>query len=215
MLGEHFRAYSDVPTHAVLTPIADSAPSPILSWHLDDSGPQPPVVAVNPHLKSPSSASLSVRSINQPGLLGDHVYAESSPNLVVGGGSIASSEAPSIHEYVPTPGAPHHRVIYLVRLSGSPLPQFKCSRTLQTEQVSHHPPISGFWIGCPSKGIEGGGVDQISARIAGTTLKVDCVPSYQAQTGTDLVIFRCQVAPSTRVFSLKSSPEMAPAKPTE
>lgn len=120
MLGEHFRTYSDVPVHAVLIPSADSTQPPILSWHLDDSGPQPPVVAVNPHLKSPSSASLSVNSIQQPTHLGDHLYAESSPNLVVGSQSVASSAAPSAHEDVPTPGAPHHRVIYLVRPSDSP-----------------------------------------------------------------------------------------------
>lgn len=120
VLGEHFRAYSDVPAYAVLIPDADPTQPPILSWHLDDSGLQLPVVAVNPHLKSPSSASLSVKSIQQPTVLGDHLYAESSPNLAVGSQSIASSEAPSAHEDVPTPGAPHHRVIYLVRSLDSP-----------------------------------------------------------------------------------------------
>ena len=148
MLGEHFRAYSDVPAHAVFTPMADSTQPPILSWYLDDSGAQPPVVAVNPYLKSPSSASLSVRSIQQPAVLGDHLYAESSPNLVVGSKSTASSEAPSIHEDGPTPGAPHHRVIYLVRLSDPPVPQFKRSsahaRCRQSKsRITHQYPASG------------------------------------------------------------------------
>ncbi len=42
----------------------------------------------------------------------------------------------------------------------------------QTEQVSHHPPISSFKIACPDKGIEACGVDQIAARVTGTALKV-------------------------------------------
>ena len=136
VLGEHFRAYSDVPLHAVILPSADSTQPPILSWHLDDSGPQPPVVAVNPHLKSPSSASLSVQSIQQPTGLGDHLYAESSPNLVVGGQSIASSKAPSAHEDAPTPGAPHHRVMYLVRPPGSPFRNL-CAQVYSRRSKSH------------------------------------------------------------------------------
>lgn len=56
-----------------------------------------------------------------------------------------------------------------------------CSSIFQTEQVSHHPPISSFWIGCPSKGIEGCGIDQISARVAGTSLKVGCFPKCGSQ----------------------------------
>jgi oxysterol-binding protein-related protein 9/10/11 len=111
VLGEHFRAYSDVPTHAVLMPTADSTQPPILSWHLDDSGPQPPVVAVDSHLKSPSSAMLSAKSIDQPAVLGDHINAKSSPNLVVGSKSVASSTAPSIYEDTPTPGAPHRVIL--------------------------------------------------------------------------------------------------------
>ena len=146
VLGEHFRAYSDVPAHAVLIPSADSTQPPILSWHLDNSGSQPPVVAVNPHLKSPSSASLSVRSIHQPTGLGDHLYAESSPNLVVSSQSVASSEAPSVHEDTPTPGAPHHRVIYLVRPSDSPFrnPSAQAYHRRSRSHITHQYPASGL-----------------------------------------------------------------------
>ncbi|KAH9849622.1 hypothetical protein C2E23DRAFT_736864 [Lenzites betulinus] len=41
-----------------------------------------------------------------------------------------------------------------------------------TEQVSHHPPVSAFHASCPSRHLELAGVDQISAKVSGTTLRV-------------------------------------------
>lgn len=41
-----------------------------------------------------------------------------------------------------------------------------------TEQVSHHPPVSSYYASCPARNIELRGVDQISAKVSGTTLKV-------------------------------------------
>lgn len=41
-----------------------------------------------------------------------------------------------------------------------------------TEQVSHHPPVSAYYATCPSRFIEMRGIDQISAKISGTTLRV-------------------------------------------
>ncbi|KAJ7255359.1 hypothetical protein C8J57DRAFT_607567 [Mycena rebaudengoi] len=41
-----------------------------------------------------------------------------------------------------------------------------------TEQVSHHPPISAYHAACPARSLELHGIDQISARISGTTLRV-------------------------------------------
>ncbi|KAE9390301.1 hypothetical protein BT96DRAFT_1024603 [Gymnopus androsaceus JB14] len=41
-----------------------------------------------------------------------------------------------------------------------------------TEQISHHPPISAYYGVCPARSVEVLGVDQISARVAGTSLKV-------------------------------------------
>ncbi|WRT64457.1 uncharacterized protein IL334_001389 [Kwoniella shivajii] len=40
------------------------------------------------------------------------------------------------------------------------------------EQVSHHPPISAYYYTCPEKGIEGYGMDQISAKVSGMSVKV-------------------------------------------
>ncbi|KAK7542848.1 oxysterol-binding protein-like protein [Phyllosticta citribraziliensis] len=41
-----------------------------------------------------------------------------------------------------------------------------------TEQTSHHPPVSAFWVDCPEKGISARGYDQISAKFTGTSIRV-------------------------------------------
>ena len=41
-----------------------------------------------------------------------------------------------------------------------------------TEQTSHHPPVSAYYIYCPEKGISGQGFDQISANFTGTRIRV-------------------------------------------
>jgi len=41
-----------------------------------------------------------------------------------------------------------------------------------TEQTSHHPPVSAFWVDCPEKGISAKGFDQLSAKFTGTSVKV-------------------------------------------
>lgn len=41
-----------------------------------------------------------------------------------------------------------------------------------TEQTSHHPPVSAFFVDCPEKGIIARGYDQLSAKFTGTSLRV-------------------------------------------
>jgi oxysterol-binding protein-related protein 9/10/11 len=41
-----------------------------------------------------------------------------------------------------------------------------------TEQTSHHPPVSAFYVDCPEKGISARGFDQLSAKFTGTSIKV-------------------------------------------
>ncbi|PHH75894.1 hypothetical protein CDD80_1980 [Ophiocordyceps camponoti-rufipedis] len=41
-----------------------------------------------------------------------------------------------------------------------------------TEQTSHHPPVSAFYVSCPEKGISARGFDQITAKFTGTSVKV-------------------------------------------
>lgn len=41
-----------------------------------------------------------------------------------------------------------------------------------TEQTSHHPPVSAFYVDCPDKGISARGFDQLSAKFTGTSIRV-------------------------------------------
>lgn len=41
-----------------------------------------------------------------------------------------------------------------------------------TEQTSHHPPVSAFYVDCPEKGLTARGFDQLSAKFTGTAIKV-------------------------------------------
>lgn len=41
-----------------------------------------------------------------------------------------------------------------------------------TEQTSHHPPVSAFYIDCPERGVSARGFDQISAKFTGTNIRV-------------------------------------------
>lgn len=41
-----------------------------------------------------------------------------------------------------------------------------------TEQTSHHPPVSAFYIDCPEKGLHAKGFDQITAKFTGTSIRV-------------------------------------------
>ena len=41
-----------------------------------------------------------------------------------------------------------------------------------TEQTSHHPPVSAFYVDCPVKGISAYGFDQLSAKFTGTSIRV-------------------------------------------
>ncbi|KAK0262128.1 hypothetical protein LTR91_025998 [Friedmanniomyces endolithicus] len=65
--------------------------------------------------------------------------------------------APSIvgqaHKVNPQQGRPY-RVSYL------------------TEQTSHHPPVSAYFVDCPEKGVSARGYDQLSAKFTGTSVKV-------------------------------------------
>ncbi|KAJ5819683.1 Oxysterol-binding protein [Penicillium riverlandense] len=41
-----------------------------------------------------------------------------------------------------------------------------------TEQTSHHPPVSAFYIDCAERGVTARGFDQISAKFTGTSIRV-------------------------------------------
>src|SRR5215475_2592044 len=41
-----------------------------------------------------------------------------------------------------------------------------------TEQTSHHPAVSAFYVDCPQRGITARGFDQISAKFTGTSIRL-------------------------------------------
>ncbi|KAL2003579.1 hypothetical protein VTN02DRAFT_3245 [Thermoascus thermophilus] len=41
-----------------------------------------------------------------------------------------------------------------------------------TEQTSHHPPVSAYYVDCPDRGVSARGYDQISAKFTGTSIRV-------------------------------------------
>ncbi len=51
-------------------------------------------------------------------------------------------------------------------------PSKKVKVSYLTEQTSHHPPVSAFFVDCPEKGLTARGFDQLSARFTGTSIKV-------------------------------------------
>lgn len=51
-------------------------------------------------------------------------------------------------------------------------PQHPIRISYLTEQTSHHPPVSAFYISCPEKGLHARGYDQITAKFTGTSIKV-------------------------------------------
>ncbi|KAK1921849.1 hypothetical protein DB88DRAFT_499401 [Papiliotrema laurentii] len=55
----------------------------------------------------------------------------------------------------------------------------KVSVVFLCEQISHHPPISAAYYGCPERGIEAVCVDQITAKVSGMSVRVGPGPSNQ------------------------------------
>lgn len=41
-----------------------------------------------------------------------------------------------------------------------------------TEQTSHHPPVSAYYVECPDRGLSARGFDQLSAKFTGTSIRV-------------------------------------------
>lgn len=72
----------------------------------------------------------------------------------LGSGDSKAASTVSVPQTAKNPSTPTVRVSYL------------------TEQTSHHPPVSAFWVDCPDKGIYARGFDQISAKFTGTSIKV-------------------------------------------
>ncbi|KAK0649492.1 hypothetical protein B0T16DRAFT_132378 [Cercophora newfieldiana] len=101
---------------------------------------------------APRIDTKALREPSQPGSGASSVKsAKLSQALGSGGGPAASTV--SISQTAVNPAKPV-RISYL------------------TEQTSHHPPVSAFYISCPEKGLHARGFDQITAKFTGTSIKV-------------------------------------------
>ncbi len=78
---------------------------------------------------------------------------DESPALFGGGSKVSSSTSPDTNDEIETANKPV-RVSYI------------------TEQTSHHPPVSAFWVDCPVKGVSAYGFDQLSVKFTGTSVRV-------------------------------------------
>lgn len=91
-------------------------------------------------------------------------------------GSSASSIKSVRHTPSPSRHASSSSISKITGLETPPLPPGKSGKTVKisylTEQTSHHPPVSAFFIDCPEKGLTARGFDQISAKFTGTSIKV-------------------------------------------
>lgn len=101
---------------------------------------------------APRIDTTALREPSQPGSRASSIKsAKLSRKLGSGGGPTSSTV--SISQTVTNPAKPV-RISYL------------------TEQTSHHPPVSAFFISCPEKGLYARGFDQITAKFTGTSIKV-------------------------------------------
>ncbi|KAF8588211.1 hypothetical protein K439DRAFT_1385073 [Ramaria rubella] len=175
VLGEHFQAHWDI------IPVGYSSdPSDPPIQHLYVAQPAPSSKSDSNSVRSfqsfnlnnvdskndKNAETLSVRSLNSvtvkknglsstlnaPDGVVESNLAAGMSNLSLAG-SVYNAETGELIEGE-VEGGSRVRVIYL------------------TEQVSHHPPISSYYMACPARHITGSGVDQISAKVSGTTIRV-------------------------------------------
>ncbi|PMD42376.1 oxysterol-binding protein-like protein [Hyaloscypha variabilis F] len=92
--------------------------------------------------------------------------------------STTGSAASSIKSGKHTPNGSRHAssssIPKISSLDVVPAPKLgnKVKVSYLTEQTSHHPPVSAFFVDCPEKGLTARGFDQLSAKFTGTSIKV-------------------------------------------
>ncbi|PTB61985.1 hypothetical protein BBK36DRAFT_24061 [Trichoderma citrinoviride] len=84
----------------------------------------------------------------------------SSSSSIKGAAAKSENSSSSVSLSVPQHGTASNEAGQLLRIS------------YLTEQTSHHPPVSAFYVTCPEKGITARGFDQITAKFTGTSVKV-------------------------------------------
>lgn len=117
-------------------------PATQCNWETEDNAPRINTIETSNGTSGPGSSASSVKS----GKL-------AVPSGLGSSGSAAASTV-SVSQTATVPTSQVVRISYL------------------TEQTSHHPPVSAFYVDCPEKGIHARGFDQISAKFTGTSIKV-------------------------------------------
>ncbi|KAG1815074.1 uncharacterized protein BJ212DRAFT_1359273 [Suillus subaureus] len=162
VLGEHFRGHWDVPP---VSYSSDPTQPPILRVHT--TVPPPPASQGSETVSVKSNRSGKSSKSTRSGLsLTSTSKGKTSPTLSTAPTSLVGDAGLSKLSLSPLNGSgrnedkdkdkdkDHIRVVYV------------------TEQVSHHPPVSAYYASCPSRGVEMAGIDQISAKVSGTTVRV-------------------------------------------
>lgn len=181
MLGEHFRAHWDV---LPVQPSADPLQAPIHRHHTTSPQPSGNTSAVfgkGPKDESTFSfrSAKSASSKKRTSSIFDFATARVTP--------LPKSSGPSSPESTPTVngGVESNLAAQVSNLSlGADSGSFDSGASLDadgaervrvaflTEQISHHPPISAYYAACPARGVALMGIDQISARVSGTGVRV-------------------------------------------
>ncbi|KAI0747013.1 hypothetical protein C8Q80DRAFT_1178825 [Daedaleopsis nitida] len=179
VLGEHFRSHWDVipvdyPSdpneppiqHLYIAPPAP-APAPSTSYFFSSAAASAPDV-IHPSISESASVksgrsgksgfsgfSLTSRGYSTTGKTTPSTSPElGETNLEAGMSNLSLANDPVLQADEGAADKPRIRIVYL------------------TEQVSHHPPVSAYHAACPSRHLELTGIDQISAKVSGTTLRV-------------------------------------------
>ena len=148
VLGEHFRAHWDV----------DDATQTQLPYTLAvPTGPSNSLDA-----NSAASETASVKSGQSSKSTRSGLSSTSKPR-----------KSPSTAPTSPQPAQPDATdQMSNLNLNGNSSEPSRLRVVFLTEQVSHHPPVSSYYAACPARSLELYGIDQISAKVSGTTLKV-------------------------------------------
>ncbi|KIM69489.1 hypothetical protein SCLCIDRAFT_1207922 [Scleroderma citrinum Foug A] len=153
VLGEHFRSHWDVPPFS-----SDSAQQ--FGIHTTYTHSAPALGTAFP------SETISINS----------GHSERSSKSIRSGISLFSKIKPSPFTALTSPDSAADTSLsaHMSNLSlGSDTDSSDDVRVVYiTEQVSHHPPVSAYFASCPARSIEMKGVDQISAKVSGTALRV-------------------------------------------
>ncbi|KAG6379565.1 hypothetical protein JVT61DRAFT_10068 [Boletus reticuloceps] len=156
VLGEHFRAHWDVPP---VRYSSDPSQPPILGSHTT----QTPSPQVSP--TALPSETLSIKS----GRSGRSSKSTRSGLSLLSKPKTSPSTAPTSPQQISNADLASHMSSLSLGTGGSSDP---LRVAYMTEQVSHHPPVSAYYATCPARSIEMRGIDQISAKISGTSLRV-------------------------------------------